>query len=468
MALPCVTRRSGMRLLLASLLLIPSVALASDTNYQNFITGGRAVGLGGAFTALSDDPSGMYYNPAGLVDDDHTDVSVSANLYGFERTARGNTVPSPFPDLTNIGKTASELVIIPSTTGFVRTFQKDPERPGYLNALAAGVLVPSFSQSVESIRSSDPSGAVDYKRNVNDRVLMPGLGYARKLGERWRVGISTFLVVRTLEANEKIVSSGAGDPTPFRYADSTLSLSAASLLWVLGVKCLVSDRFSLGLSFAPPSLPVFSSTSLRYYRGQFDPAVQDGTNFLPIVEDALPSTYVTPATLRFGGAYKLPRAVTFAMDLSLHFPVSYDLITAPQARKNELARILPIAAHVERLAVVNINVGAEWMFIKNMSVSAGFYTDFASSPTLNVAQFAGPLQRQELANIDYYGFTAALGFFSQYTLTRIGALYAFGTGQDVATRDDFGRLLENDPQFTRVQQAKSLLYIFVSSTVRFE
>ena len=451
--------------------LILVLAVASDTNYQSYVTGGRAAGLGGAFTALGNDPTGLLYNPAGLVDDLHTDISVSANLYGFERTARSDTPPSPFPDLRNIGQAASELVIIPSTSGVLRTFQKDPAGTGYLNALAAGVMVPSYRSSLEAVKTADPTGrAVDYRRTVDDRLLMPGLGYARKLSERFRVGISTFFVLRTVDANENIVSSqeSEGQPAAFRYADSTLSLSAGSLWWVFGVKCLVSDRFHLGLSFAPPSLPVFSSTSLRYYRGGVDPAPaegQPGSEFKPVVATNLPSSYVVPATLRFGMVYMTKRAFTIAADVSLHFPVSYDLIRAPTP---DVEAVLSTATRVDRLTVANINLGAEWLFLPNVSLSAGFFTDFSSSPSLAGPSFSGPLERQRLANIDYYGFTAALGLYSAFTLTRIGALYSFGKGYDVVTRDDFGRLLQSQNQFERVPQAKSLLYIFVSSTVRFE
>ena len=33
---------------------------ADDTHYQDFLVGGRALGLGGAYVSLADDPSGVY------------------------------------------------------------------------------------------------------------------------------------------------------------------------------------------------------------------------------------------------------------------------------------------------------------------------------------------------------------------------------------------------------------------------
>jgi long-chain fatty acid transport protein len=48
----------------AALLLVP--AMASGAGFALFEHGNRAMGMGGAFTAVADDPSAMYWNPAGL------------------------------------------------------------------------------------------------------------------------------------------------------------------------------------------------------------------------------------------------------------------------------------------------------------------------------------------------------------------------------------------------------------------
>ena len=56
-----------MRRCLAVLILLgASAARADDVNFRPYIVGSRAAGMGGAFTALSDDGSGPYYNPGGL------------------------------------------------------------------------------------------------------------------------------------------------------------------------------------------------------------------------------------------------------------------------------------------------------------------------------------------------------------------------------------------------------------------
>ncbi len=55
-------------------------ARADDTHYQDFVVGDRAVVLGGAFTSIANDASGVYFNPAGLSDISHTSLQLSASL----------------------------------------------------------------------------------------------------------------------------------------------------------------------------------------------------------------------------------------------------------------------------------------------------------------------------------------------------------------------------------------------------
>ncbi|MFW6366882.1 MAG: OmpP1/FadL family transporter, partial [Spirochaetota bacterium] len=53
----------------------------SNFNYMNDMVGGRASGMGGAYTAISDDPAGLYYNPAGSVFAPDNQLSLSVNSY---------------------------------------------------------------------------------------------------------------------------------------------------------------------------------------------------------------------------------------------------------------------------------------------------------------------------------------------------------------------------------------------------
>src|SRR5512138_3371041 len=54
-----------------------------ESNFKPYIVGGRAAGMGGAFTALADDGSGAYHNPGGLAFTRSSSLSFSVNAYGL-------------------------------------------------------------------------------------------------------------------------------------------------------------------------------------------------------------------------------------------------------------------------------------------------------------------------------------------------------------------------------------------------
>ncbi|MFK7872696.1 MAG: hypothetical protein AB8C84_05920 [Oligoflexales bacterium] len=83
--------------LLMLLLSVPVQALADQYHYSNVLIGDRAIGLGGAFVGVSDDASGVFYNPAGLAFALSNDISGSANaLYSRTVTYKGTIAGKDF------------------------------------------------------------------------------------------------------------------------------------------------------------------------------------------------------------------------------------------------------------------------------------------------------------------------------------------------------------------------------------
>ena len=68
---------------LFTLLASSPLARADQFHYKPLLIGERAAGLGGAFTAISDDPSGVCLNPAGIAYAMDSYFSLSANALSF-------------------------------------------------------------------------------------------------------------------------------------------------------------------------------------------------------------------------------------------------------------------------------------------------------------------------------------------------------------------------------------------------
>ena len=344
----------------------------------------------------------------------------------------------------------------------MRTFEKDPHADGYLNAFAFGVFVPTFRQSSEVLSAGTER---EYRRQLTDRLFMPGIGYSRKVG-RLRFGVSGFYVLRALDSSETSSvtrTSGEAGQDAFRLVDSNVGLSSGNLQFVFGVKYLLGDRFLVGASVSTPGLAINTKADVRYRRGASDPSVADGSRFTS-VSRVLPSGWRPTPTARFGLAYRYERLFTISGDLSLHFPITYRLVELDPSTPREW---LPFANTVKRNAVVNLNVGVEVQPIENFTVGGGFFTDFSSSPSLSGPAYAGALSEPKLESIDLYGLSATVGFISQFSITRVGVNYALGRGHDVVAEDNVARILDGNTAYRRVSVFTSFFYIFVSSTLRF-
>ena len=190
-------------LVLVAALAIAAPASADDAQYTPFPIGARAVGLGGAFTALSDDPSGMHYNPAGLVDSARTSLQVSTNLYGLDLDVGKGIFSTVGQTAFSLDKVITELQIIPTTAGFVVGFGDRNPDGGFRHAYAMGAFVPSL-RSVNFQTSEESNGTQNaYRRNVSDRTLAASAAYAYRADEVWSVGVSGTVNYRSLHDQEE-------------------------------------------------------------------------------------------------------------------------------------------------------------------------------------------------------------------------------------------------------------------------
>ena len=106
MTRPCRVRRLVAPLTILALLCATHRARAAG--YGLYEQGARALGQAGAFTARADDPSAIYFNPAGLSRLDGKALLLSPNLIVFKAEFTGiapdpgygvheSTVPKVFP-----------------------------------------------------------------------------------------------------------------------------------------------------------------------------------------------------------------------------------------------------------------------------------------------------------------------------------------------------------------------------------
>jgi len=206
----------------------------TGADFLNIDVGGQGTAMGGAFTALANDGTGLYWNPAGFGDLDQTQVFAAYNLW-FQSITHG---------YASFGM------------------------PLYGGGFAAALNY----VSVGSIEGRDESGNPTASFNPTD--LHVSLGYARRISPQACVGVSAGMVQETLVGEQEraflggagliwssemlrvgvsaqnIGSSLGGDPLPMVYRGGMAMETQSVTVAVDATKRLNQDiHYAAGLEF---------------------------------------------------------------------------------------------------------------------------------------------------------------------------------------------------------------------------
>ncbi|MGZ6144140.1 MAG: hypothetical protein ACXWLM_12435, partial [Myxococcales bacterium] len=432
-----------------ALLLAALPARADDSRYQDFPVGSRATTLGGAFVALSDDPSGLYYNPAGICDARKLNVNVSASLYGFERQSRGTiTIDRGTFSLAAL----NELNVIPGEAGLLKGVGKLDDR-GTPFAYGFDVTVPQFRSY--GVDATDP---FQVHNRVSDRTFIIAAGAAMRATDKLNLGFALHYVLRLFETSEDAlsVSGSPADPTVGVYHASA-AFQNGNLVALLGAKYHHSDEWVFGAALGLPGVPIHSDGSVTVQDVVSNPSQATVVNIAHV-----DSHTNVPAMLRLGAAHIKPHRWTLSGQVTGHLGTSYDRFSVDPSIEQRLR----VQDHIERDPVVDLNVGGEYLLNPEYSVAAGLFTSRSGAPEFKLAP-DGTLQpgssRQPRVNL--YGGTATLGLIGQHSISRLGMSIAYGTGDDAVPNDPTGII---DPAGFRPAEVKQLfLYFFLASTFRY-
>jgi hypothetical protein len=146
-----------------------------ESNFKPYVVGGRAAGMGGAFTALADDGSGAYHNPGGLAFTRSSSLSFSLNVYGLA----GGTVKDALGDGNDF--VYRDLNIFPvATAGIKKLGAVEPETGVAKHTAYFSVFIPDGLTTDDR----DQIGAREnaYFSRRSNQTLWIGGGYAIRPG----------------------------------------------------------------------------------------------------------------------------------------------------------------------------------------------------------------------------------------------------------------------------------------------
>ena len=378
----------GKPLVCAAALLLASAgaAVADENHYNSTIIGERPAGMAGAYTAVSDDASGLYYNPAGIVYSQGNNLSASVNAYSTYEKTYDNAIGSN----KYVRRSAS---LNPNYFGVI---QHTPFGTiGFSYAMPESIMEEQNS-TMYSPLSNVSSWTINYNTEVSTYDF--GFSYANSVSRELSLGATLYFEYRKNKtiANYFTLLTNGTTQELFKYKrDDEWSIHPTiGVMWSssnapIAVGFTISKN--LPISRSEDSLQITKAVSGTYATNpQFLTATTD--NILEY-----------PLNMKFGIAYFPTNALLIDWDVSYYSSVNgYDPI---------------YGVSLDKTSVVNTALGIEYYTSSSFAVRTGFYTDLSNRSS-----------GFDNDKINLYGVALSGTYFNKSTSITMGFNYSFGQG----------------------------------------
>lgn len=398
---------SALTAALAAALAAPGAA--AQANYQSYPVGGTASGMGGAYTALADDSSGAYYNPAGPAFAVGDSLSLSTNLYGMvggsSLGAFGRGVDFDYRSVNIVPSAASSLSHLGASTR---------ERPSRW-VFTFNVFAPQTLQV--SQRSILNRGETTLFTTYDEKALLVGPTLSLRLSDRLAVGLSLYGSYHALATRTDLTDVfGAVMSTASDFIQLTLNNDASNLGLVAaaGARWEPTPGLLLGLSVRSPTVHVYGSGS-AFQRVAVAATSAGRAPAVMTTVDEVDTAHVLPARVALGVAWRRRGRYAVAFDLTAYLPVGYQAVRSARTPSLDVA--------VDRRAVVNGALGFEYFLTPATPLHAGVFTDLSAAPSPTAA---GGEDR-----VDLVGASLGVGRFSEHTATQVAVVGSLGGAEAV-------------------------------------
>lgn len=364
-------------------------------NIRGFF-GERAPGMGGAYAAISDDPSGAIYNPAGLAFSYYKHMSSSAVNYheANKKYTKVNGWNKSYHRQSNElspGFIGSIYNLYDYTFG-MSIINRQTEKYDQSDSINRFFNIPQVS-----------SLQAQYMENNSNYTFGPSL--STKLSERFSIGFSLF---GFMESN-RISTRTFVKFRDFSYinTDEELTKSTNGILPILGFQYMVTDKLSLGLTLQRP-FSLNGNVTIDEAEISSDSSSANLINSLQITETQTEGVLGIPMSNEynqqlfvFGNAgaseqVAEPMEIRFGMAFffSPKFTAAFDIIHTTSYRKKHdhylfepNVRFLIIQSRefleLRQIATTNYAFGWEYYLSENFVIRMGTFTNLSNVKKMN-------------------------------------------------------------------------------------
>lgn len=392
------------------------VANADEYHYTNMLVGERPAGLAGAYTAVSDDPAGMYYNPAGISFRTGGNLSASLNAYFVSNKNYDNALGSQAWE-------RSMSALQPNFFGIVQDFWK--------GALGFSYAVPDSISSdqdqvftdfqIQTIENNLPK-TVNVKRyainyDQDDNTYLFGPSYAMKITEDLAIGTTLYIHYRDHEQIANLQSIYIVNQSDVvGWGNVYIEGRELGLRPMIGLMWSPSDeKYAIGASVSKTFIldSNFSVVQSSYLEGKFER-----------YEAATDARRQTELKVAVGGAWFPTQSIMLSADVTYYSGVDEVSDKTPEANyyPQKVQPLEPVVG-IKKYPVINVAGGIEWYISPISAIRAGLFTNFANTPKVK----SGGTDQEE--HVDLYGGSLSYSMFSKSSSLTFGASVSRGTGQ---------------------------------------
>ena len=344
--------------------LLASGLSTCDFNYINDMVGGRATGLGGAYTAISDDPSGAFYNPAGLVYAIDNQISLSVNSYK-NRTSVYKSV---------IGSNDYEQEVssfYPSFFGVTQSFGKI--KIGFTFATLNNEILDQdsyFDDLTLQVSGSEAPATYNMNYNITENTILAGPSVALFATDNLSFGLTLYVMKKAKqEIAMQMITYEYNGAERYSLDNTYITEDIWAIKPVLGTQYMPNKYIALGLSVSPGFVLSHSKETQLFsksYAGGTDMNQTDSEGD-PLItfktaEHDLDDSKI-PTLIRLGAAYYPSNKLIFTTDIIAHI--------GSQNLQNEVENTF------------NVALGTEYYLTASFPIRFGIFTNFANTPEID-------------------------------------------------------------------------------------
>jgi len=366
-------------------------ALADPFHYINTLIGDRASGLGGAYTAISDDATGLYYNPAGIMNASGRRLSASINVYSRSTKLYNGAIGNSDWD-------RKSSALLPNYFGIIRPVGK--VKIGFSYA------VPDSNHEDQDQIFTDVSPLqTTYVINFHndDSTYNVGPSIAAPISDDLSIGFTLYYHLRIWKYVQNELNIYSTAPPTYGWSNRFYELTEKGFRPVAGLLWSPAKNASLGFTLSKVFL--YDSTLVQQDTCSDTNADGQGCDSQLFLNTARTNAKRKfPLQAAFGAAYNPSPELLLSGDLYYYSKVTD-----------------PIGGN--RSAIANAALGAEYALSSTWTVRGGLFTDMAHTPKVAAGG------TNQLEHVDLYGISMSIGHFTKSTAVTLGGSYTSGSGK---------------------------------------